>query len=96
MRQGGILAISGAVIFALLWKFNESIGWQPVATASMLGGVALMVLSNAGILVAVRSFFSRVTASLVALGIFVVGAFSFGGIYPVSVAPAIFGFHHPV
>lgn len=55
-----------------------------------------MVLSNAGILVAVRSFFSRVTASLVALGIFVVGAFSFGGVYPVSVAPAIFRLLHPV
>lgn len=91
----GLVAV-GLVILAVLAVGSGMVGWSPQSKS----GIALAFLGMASAAAAtnqmLRALLGRVTGALAMLGLFALGMFSFGGVWPLSTVPGIFQIMHPL
>lgn len=84
-----LLAIN-LMLVSTVTMLATSLAWKPSQWPVMLTVLGITALSNTSILVVIKTLFDKLTAVGVALGLFALGMFSFGGIWPISTVPALF------
>lgn len=81
-------------ILSLLAMYSKSLGWHPAGAGQMLTVILLMAAAGASSYLFLRTMFGRLIGGIACVAVFMLGLFSFGGIWPLSTTPALFRAFH--
>ncbi|MFY9190625.1 MAG: YhgE/Pip family protein [Lawsonella sp.] len=97
LKAGGLSAVVGIVVVGLFAVLASTVlGWEPADGGAMAG-----ILITIGIMAGVaymfyRTLFGRLVGGIASLAVFMMGVFSYGGVWPLSTTPGAFKWIHPL
>ena len=90
LARFGELTAVGLVILSVLSVTAFFFGWKPASVPALALDLVLMAAASAAINQMLRISFGRLFGGLSMLALYVLGMFSFGGVWPLATVPRIF------